>query len=179
MLEVPELDELRLTHPRAYRGLVRLIAAVNKVANDAGVDPVDAPLAPPAPSMLTVTQANGVFIASITESAANLKILRPAIRYFLEFSTSLGPNEKWLTEPLHAARTWTRYLGAATYYFRCYSAYQGSRISPIVYFGGSAAPTAVVGAGSAPPALPPGTGSGTSGSGGGGFGGGRGGGGKL
>jgi len=127
-------------------------AATQTVANPSGLVG-----APPSPSSLSVTAANGMFHAVIQD---NRPVLR-GVTYFLEWSTtsnfaqphviSLGPSrEHW------------QFFGNQTLYFRAYSQYPTGDPSEPIYFGSQSSPTAVAGGGTlAGPTPQPSPGSGT------------------
>jgi hypothetical protein len=136
--------------------------AVNRAGKTVGVDPSPAATfpAPTAPASLSVAAANGFFDVVITDADPQRGVV-----YFLDYSTS--PNfgtGTTRTISLGPARTEYKQLGNQTLYWRCYSQYQGSNISAYTYFGTQAAPTPVVGGGTAGPAPMPsgGTGAGPS-----------------
>lgn len=115
--------------------------------------------APPAPSALTVTAANGIFDAKIDD---NNSPVNRGINYFLEYSKSpafTAPH----TIDLGASRNHRTFLGNQTLYWRAHSSYPTSPRSEAAYHGTLTQPRAVIGGGTASgPDLLSSSGSGTS-----------------
>jgi hypothetical protein len=154
MLNLPQLTHVESSDPRLADSLRRIVDAVNTLGVGTGVDPAGATEAPTSIASLNVIAANGIFDIALTD---NSPITR-GISYFVESDITPGFNQPHVYS-LGPSRNLRVSLGNLTLYWRAYSQYLGSDPSAPVAFG--APPTAVVGGGSAGPALQPSSGSGT------------------
>lgn len=154
MLQLPQLKSVETANPKLYTALKSLVDAVNNLGRGTGVDPSGAIEPPDAPAALSVTAADGIFDAAITD---NSDLVR-GISYFLESDTTPA-----FTQPhvyaLGPSRNSRLSLGNLTLYWRAYSQYPGSDPSQTTTFGNP--PTAVTGGGSSGPAQQASSGSGT------------------
>lgn len=147
-------SHLQHSDPRTYEGISKVIDALNGLNVRVGADPTGLITPPSAVGSVSVTAANGIFDAAITDKSP----VTHGIEYFLEYDASPSFANA-TTIHLGPARNWRGYLGNATLYWRAYSSYRSSPPSPHIPFG---APTAVVGGGSAGPTIQNTQGSGTS-----------------
>lgn len=147
--------------------LQKIINAINKLGNAAGVSPVGEAAPPPPVNSINVAASGELLHISLNHSAAASTITRP-VHYFVEIATD--PN---FTNPivhhLGASRTpppitlptsnssGTKY----NYYVRAYSQYPGSRPSKPAVFGGSLNPASITMTGTTQLDLLSSTGSGT------------------
>lgn len=139
--------------PLLGEALDDVLAKVANVAAQTVAAPTGVTPAPPQVSAVTVTAADGVFDAVISD---NNPVSR-GLNYFLEYSDNVGFTAPTVLD-LGASRNWRGYLGNLTLYFRGYSQYPTSAPSAPTYFGN---PTTVVGGGAAGPTPNPSAGSGT------------------
>jgi hypothetical protein len=138
MLVLKHLGDIEGKDARLGETLRAIQNAINLHGALVGVDPSGIFPTPAAPSQITVTSVAGGFDVAIVDSNPQRGLV-----YFVEFDTTAGflaPR----TVPLHTTRNVYLPFGTATYFFRCYSQYQGSNPSKYTVFGG-ATPTAVVG----------------------------------
>ncbi len=143
MLSIPNLEQIRDENPYTYEAMKKIVAAVNAVATSAGLDATGNFAAPPMIGSVSVSAANGMFDVAIVDKSP----VRKAIHYFLEYDTQASfPNPRPLY--LGPTRNISVFLGNQTLYFRAYSQYLGSPISPKITYGNP--PTAVTGGGPAP-----------------------------
>jgi len=149
MLSIPNLEQIRDENPYTYEAMKKIVAAVNALARTAGLDPEGNAAAPAAIGSVGVSAANGMFDVAIVDKSP----VRKAIHYFLEYDTQASfPNPRPIY--LGPTRNISVFLGNQTLYFRAYSQYLGSPISPKITYGNP--PTAVTGGGPAPaPPQPP------------------------
>lgn len=97
-----------------------------------------APNAPNPPGAIAVSVASGIFTARISDKDA-----AAGTRYVLEWATDpqfLSP----ISEEI-GTTTWQRQLTGQKLYFRVASRFLASQLSPWVYFGSQASPTALQG----------------------------------
>src|SRR6516164_386017 len=143
-MQLPNLEHIRRMDQRLYETLITLKEAFDSLAIKAGIVALGQ-IATPTIQSLTVSAANGIFVASITDNSTN----HPGINYFIEYADNPNFNNA-KTIALGPSRDMEGLaLGNVTRYFRAFSQYQSSAPSPRVNFGGLT-PTAVVGGGSAP-----------------------------
>ena len=154
MLSLPQLKHVEASDPRLADSLRRIVDAVNALGVGTGVDPAGATESLTPISSLNVIAANGIFDIALTD---NSPITR-GISYFVESDVTPGFNQPHVYS-LGPSRNLRVALGNLTLYWRAYSQYLGSAPSAPVAFG--APPSAVIGGGSAGPALQPSSGSGT------------------
>lgn len=154
MLNVPQLAQIKARDPYLYESLKQVVGAVNSIGRATGVDPSGSIDAPDPIGGVSVTAADGIFDAAITDNSQ----VRRGVFYFLESDTDPA-----FTQPhvyfLGSSRNLRVSLGNQTLYWRGYSQYMGSAPSSPVTFGSP--PTAVAGGGAAGPAPQPSSGSGT------------------
>lgn len=154
MLNLPQLKHVETSDPRLADSLRRIVDAVNTLGVGTGVDPAGATESPTPIASLNVIAANGIFDIALTD---NSPITR-GINYFVESDVTPGFIQPHVYS-LGPSRNLRVALGNLTLYWRAYSQYLGSAPSTPVAFG--APPSAVVGGGSAGPALQSSSGSGT------------------
>jgi hypothetical protein len=151
------LQAIRLRDPELGDLLDDMLGYDQNIANQVNASPTGTIQPPPNVSAVTVTAANGVFSAAITDSNPVVR----GINYFLEYSETPSFNAPKVVD-LGASRNWEGALGNRTLYFRGYSQYPTSARSAPVYHGSQTSPTAVPGGGTiAPPVSLPSQGSGT------------------
>ncbi len=166
MLTIPNLADVRARDPRLYEALMALVKAVQENTAATGAGPGGAVAPPPRLASFTVSSASGYFDVAIIDQPAKL---RTGIAYFVESDSNPSfPNPT--TYFLGPVRSQRLALGGVTLYWRAYSQYPNSAISPIVTFGNP--PQAVAGGGTATAPPPAGGGSGSGSGGGSGYGGG-------
>ena len=157
-----ELDLIRNQNPSLGSILNRIIRALERTAQNAGVSAIGEMEPPPSVGSVNVKASGGVAHVTINDGA---EITKP-IEYFIEHDTN--PN---FTNPhvQHLVASRGAFLNlpskndageAQSWYFRAYSQYPGSQPSKPVYFGGLS-PTAVDTGGSTTLTPLPSTGSGT------------------
>jgi len=130
---------------------------LTNVAIQVAATPIGTVQPPPSITALSVTAIGGIFDIQIQDNSP----VNRGINYFVEYSTTANFSQPHVVD-LGASRSYRATWGNQTLYFRAYSQYQTSAPSPTVYFGPSAAPTAVVGGGAtAGPTPQSSTGSGT------------------
>ena len=129
---------------------------ITTLAKQVAANPLGAVEPPPAITALSVLASSGVFDIQIQDNSP----VNRGINYFVEYSTTASFAQPHVVD-LGASRSYRATWGNQTLYFRAYSQYPTSSPSATVYFGPSAAPTAVVGGGAAGPTPQASTGSGT------------------
>ena len=120
--------------------------AINQHGVTVGVDPTGVFPKPVAPSQIIVTQVAGGFDVSIVDANPQRGLV-----YYVESDTTaafLAPR----TVALHTTRNVYLPYGAATYFWRCYSQFQGSDPSGYTVLGG-ATPQSVTGGAAGTPTL--------------------------
>ncbi len=154
-MRIAHLDWIRATHPRIAEAFDSLKNSIDNIALKTKVDSAGSQLAaPPQIGSLSVTGADGVFDAVISDNAT----IDKAINYFLEYAIDANFTRPHVIS-LGPARTWRGFFGNQTLFWRAYSQYIGSPASTPLNFG---APTSVVGGGALNgPAIQASTGSGT------------------
>lgn len=129
---------------RLHETLTAIVNGTNNTEQQANLNPVGQPTAPPQINNLKVlSNGQGLFSVQITD---NNKIYR-GVRYYFEHDTDPqfgNPHPVALSD----SRTHHIFLGNGTFHFRAYSAYISGTPSSPVYFGTSTNPTPVVGGGS-------------------------------
>lgn len=157
MLTLPHLGDLERENWKVAETFRSVMNAINLHGSIVGVDPSGEVFpTPPAPSQIQVTSVAGGFDISIVDANPQRGLV-----YYVEFDTTAGflaPR----TVPLHTTRNVYLPLGAATYFFRCYSQFQGSNRSPYTVLGGGT-PQSVVGGAAGTPVLNATQGTGSSG----------------
>ena len=156
MTDILHAAHIRKIDPLLYRSMQDLMDKLETVANQSAASLTGYADPPSAISALSVTASAGVFDIQIQDNSP----VNRGINYFVEYSTTPSFTAPVVID-LGASRNYRAYWGNQTLYFRAYSQYVSSAPSPTVYFGPSNNPTAVVGGGSAGPAVQPSTGSGT------------------
>ena len=157
MLSLPHLGRIEDRDPLLGETLRKMMEAINLHGTIVGVDPSGTAFpAPDAPNAINVVSVPAGFDVSITDNNPQ----RGQI-YFVDVADSASFSGA-RTEQLGATRNVTLALGAVTKFFRCYSSFQGSEISPYRVFGGTV-PQSVLGgaAGALLPSQGTGAGSGT------------------
>jgi hypothetical protein len=127
--------------------------ALNQHGVIAGINPTGIAQTPQNAGNLTVTQANGVYDATITDSAN-----QRGETYFLEWDTQASFATAHLI-PLGPSRSWRGRLdvSGSKVWFRCYKQLQGSNPSPWINFSGN--PLTDGGSAGPAPGIPKGSGS--------------------
>ena len=115
---------------------------IQSVMTQTNSSPTGQTPAPPPPSSLTVTSAQGIFDAAIQDNNP----VNRGINYFLEYSQEPGFSAPTVVD-LGASRNHRAYLGNKNLYWRAYSAYPTSERSSPVYHGSQATPIMVAGGG--------------------------------
>lgn len=138
---VRNLDYIRSKDPKLYEALEDLLQHHQNLAQQVNGNSTGQPGPPPPISGLQVTANNGHFNAQIKDEGAVFR----GVQYYIEHSES--PN---FTNPtvvhLGDSRSWDKFMGNTTRYFRAYSSYSSSPPGAPAYHGG-AIPTPVVGGG--------------------------------
>lgn len=112
--------------------------AINRISDQANVDPTGAQVATPSPiSGLSVTEAGGIHDVQITDNSPAYA----GINYSAEYSQTADFQNSHKID-LGTSQNHRANLGAGTYYWRASSSYHPATPSAPVYHGG-AAPTAV------------------------------------
>lgn len=127
---------------RLHETLTAIVNGTNNTEQQANLNPVGQPTAPPQINALTVKGQNGLFSISITD---NNKIYR-GVRYYVEHDTDPQFGNPH-TIALGDSRSHHIFLGSDTRYWRAYSAYPSSGPGAPSYFGNPSSPTPVFGGG--------------------------------
>jgi hypothetical protein len=144
--------------PETAQALDDICSQFENVCKQVNASPIGVTNPPPAPTSLTVTAAQGIFDAKITD---NNPVSR-GVNYFLEHSLSPSFNAP-TTIDIGQSRNHRASLGNQTLYWRAHSSYPTSSRSGHAYHGTQTNPIAVVGGGaSTGPVLQSSSGSGTS-----------------
>ena len=155
MLTIPQKERIRKIDQHLYEAMIQIEKAVNQLGTNLGTAPYGNFPAPPSPSEVSVTAANGLANVQIVD---NFPIQNPAqakvVSYFVEAATDPGFVNVVHSEHMGPFRNKNIYLGNQTLYFRAYSQFHGSAPSKPIVFGGST-PIAVTTGGSAPPTQQP------------------------
>jgi hypothetical protein len=139
-----ELVQVRNENPSLGNLIRRVIAAVERMAQNTGVSAVGQAAPPPTVGAVQVKAAGGIAHVTVSDSA---QVSKP-VEYFIEHDTD--PNFP-APHVVHLVSSRGAFLnlpakndaGASqNWYFRAYSQYPGSQPSKPVYFGGLS-PTAV------------------------------------
>lgn len=142
---------------KLYESLSDLDRHLGNVTEQTNANRTGQPLSPPAPNTLNVIAQDGHFHAEIADGG---KFYR-GIHYYIEHADNPSFQNP-VTVHLGSTRSWDKFLGNSTRYFRAYSAYGSSPAGPPVYHGSVVAPQPVTGGGSIPgPKFLPSQGSGT------------------
>ncbi len=157
MSTIRNLEYIRNKDARLYEAISDLLAQHNTLAQQVNGNGVASPTPPPAVSGIDVTAQNGHFNVQIQDQG---NVYR-GVKYFVEHA-----DNPHFTNPtvvhLGDSRSWDKFLGNSTRYFRAYSSYASSPAGPAVYHGGAQNPRPVVGGGAIPgPPSQPSQGSGT------------------
>ena len=142
--------------PLLADALADIVQKLQNVASQVAANPTGTVSPPPTISALSVVASGGIFDIQIQDNSP----VNRGINYFVEYSTAASFAQPHVVD-LGASRSYRATWGNQTLYFRAYSQYPTSAPSATVYFGSSAAPTGVVGGGTAGPAPQTSTGSGT------------------
>lgn len=142
--QVPNKGYIRQDDEKYYSAISSIEGAINRISDQANVDPTSAQVAMPSPiSGVSVTQAGGIHDIQIQDQSPAYNGLKYSAYYSQtpDFQNAhridLGESQN------HRAN-----LGAGTYYWAATSKYPASQESAMVYHGGSA--PAAVGAGAYP-----------------------------
>lgn len=156
MLTLPHLGRIETQDAYLAETLRSIQNAINLQGQTTGVDPTGAYPSPDAPNSLTVLSVAGGFDIGIVDNNP-----QRGENYFVDYSASSSFSDA-RTVPLGPTRNVYLPLGANTFYFRAYSSFQGSGISPYCVYGG-ATPQSVTGGSAGTPTLGPtqGTGAGS------------------
>ncbi len=154
MLSIPQLKQIEIRDPYAYEAFKRVIAAVNQLSRQVGIDAVPAVQtgttqalpSPAAPAAIAVSAARGTFNITIGASPG----AAPGVQYFLEVADNTGftsnpSSTSNVVYPLGGTLQFSVNLGNVTRYFRARARYPQSGYSAYLYLGTPANPTAVVG----------------------------------
>jgi len=141
---IQNIGNIRQDNKYSAQALQAISDAINRVADQANIDPTGAQVAAPAPiSNLTVTAAGGIHDVQITDNSPAYA----GLSYTAEYSQTPDFQNAHSID-LGTSQNHRANLGAGTYYWRAHSNYHPSTTSSAVYHGG-ATPQAV-GSGSYP-----------------------------
>ena len=153
MLTLPHLGRIESQDPYLGETLRSIMSAINLQGSLTGVDPTGSFPAPDAPNQIQVSSVAGGFDVAIVDNNP-----QRGENYFVDYSASPSFSNA-RTVPLGTTRNVYLPLGTNTFYFRAYSQFQGSEISPYAIYGG-ATPQSVTGGAAGTPALAPSQGTG-------------------
>lgn len=143
---------LREAGQHTYQAIQDVVRVLNLFSKQMDWDPEGANAAPPAPSALNVTAANGVANLQVVDSYPTT--VNPAhsrtITYTVEAATDAGFLNVVHTEYMGHARNKNIFLGNQTLFFRVISQTFGSPPSLPTAFGGTTPQSVVVGGVAAP-----------------------------
>jgi len=154
MLSIPQLKQIEIRDPYVYEAFKRVVAAVNQLSRQVGIDAVPAVQtgtsqalpSPAAPATIAVSAARGTFNIAIGASPG----AAPGVQYFLEVADNTGftsnpGSTSNVVYPLGGTLQFSVNLGNVTRYFRARAKYPQSSYSAYVYLGTPANPTALAG----------------------------------
>lgn len=140
-ISVRDMGLIRTKYPEIGRALDDLIGHIQSTMEQTNASPNGQIEAPPAPSSLTVTAAQGIFDAAIVDNAP----VNRGINYFLEYSKNAQFTAPTVIH-LGQSRNYRGALGNQTLYWRAHSSYPTGPRSGHAYHGGNS-PLPVVGGG--------------------------------
>jgi hypothetical protein len=156
-LNIPNLDWLNKVQiegvpmfgTKLAQALKAIQSASNTIEKQTNTDVNANPSAPPAPTAVSVSAANGIFHVSVQHNGDFYR----GVNYHAEYATD--PN---FTNPfpidMGSSREWRGALGNENLHFRVAASYGHTPPSEWLYHGGASSPTMVTGGGVSGPALP-------------------------
>src|ERR1039457_3445715 len=131
-MSVRNLDYIRTKDPKLYEALSDIIQQHGNLAQQVNGNSTGPPAAPPSVSGVNVTAQNGHFNVQIQDQGPIYR----GIQYYMEHA-----DNPHFTNPtvvhLGDSRSWDKFLGSVTRYFRAYSSYSSSQPGKPVYHGGT------------------------------------------